>query len=662
MAQSYFPLRWESTGDHQWWFASPIDYAAANGHYDLVRELLRLDINHLIKLTSLRRIRRLESLWDDDSRFVDAARCRASVARNLLKECEEKDGKNSLLKAGYGGWLLYTAASAGDMPFVQDLLERDPLLVFGEGEYGLTDILYAAARGKNIGVFRVNLDYALSPRGFGLAGGSRNEGGSEMSMFTLEVLNRAVHAVARGGNLDMLKELLKGCDDVSAYRDVNGSTVLHAASGRGQVEVVDFLINSFLLINSQDNNGNTALHIAAFRGHLLVVETLIAFSPPLISFLNKNGDTFLHMAVAGFRTPGFKRLDRQMELMRTLVKEDFNLDQIINVQNNQGRTVLHMAAVDNFQSDLVELLMSVRSIDLNLQDLDGFTPLDLLKRQPKSPSSEILIKELILAGGVSNLNDKVRRPYVPSNLRMHGFATSPGTLFKISDAEIILCTGIDAKAGNGERPSACSEASKGDVRCELYNGCLMDRRKNSLDKATSRIKSLLQWPRQLKEKKHNSPIRALDADSMDSLKRLNQCAETPTPLRQRFSKQTSLATNKRTLAVRNSTPSPVTKKRFASGMMQGVIQAMPLLTPISKPPNDVKQKGVCVDSDVASCSNSFETRGGLQENDSQVKTVSGKSRAINHYLCFGAQGLSAEDPVTGQRFNRMFKRSAISAA
>lgn len=123
------------------------------------------------------------------------------------------------------------------MSFVQDLLERDPLLVFGEGEYGLTDILYAAARGKNIGVFRVILDSALSPRGFGLAGGSRNEGGSEMSMFTLEVLNRAVHAVARGGNLDMLKELLKGCDDASTYRDVNGSTVLHAASGRGQVEV-----------------------------------------------------------------------------------------------------------------------------------------------------------------------------------------------------------------------------------------------------------------------------------------------------------------------------------------------------------------------------------------------------------------------------------------
>ncbi|KAJ4761893.1 hypothetical protein LUZ62_072268 [Rhynchospora pubera] len=660
MAQSYFPLRWESTGDHQWWFASPIDYAAANGHYDLVRELLRLDINLLIKLTSLRRIRRLESLWDDDSRFVDAAKCRASVARNLLKECEDKDGKNSLLKAGYGGWLLYTAASAGDLTFVQELLERDPLLVFGEGEYGLTDILYAAARGKNIRVFRIISEFALSPRGFGVASGSHNDGGSEMSMFTFEVLNRAVQAAARGGNLEMLKELLKGCDNVLAYRDVNGSTVLHAASGRGQVEVVDFLINSFLLINSQDNNGNTALHIAAFRGHLLVVQTLITFSPSLISFANKNGDTFLHMGVAGFRTPGFKRLDRQMELIKTLINKDLNLDQIINVQNNQGRTVLHMAVMANFHSDLIELLMSVKSIDLNLRDMDGFTPLDLLKQQPKSPSSEILIKELILAGGISNLKDNVKR-HIPANSRTHGFGTSPGTLFKISDAEIILCTGIDTKAGNSERPSSCSDASKGEVRCELYNGCLMDRRKNSLDKATSRIRSLLQWPRQFKEKKHNSPTRVLDAESLDSLRRLNQSAEAPTPLRQRFLKQTSLATNKRTLAVRNSTPSPVTKKRFTSGLMHGVIQVMPMLTPMSKSRSDVKQKGVCVDTDAPSCSNSFEMGDGSKESDSQVKTGSGK-KVMNHYFCFGAQGLATEDPVTGQRSNRMFKRSILSAA
>lgn len=238
MPPSYFPLRWESTGD-QWWYASPIDWAAANGHFDLVRELLRIDANLLIKLTSLRRIRRLESVWDDDAQFFDVAKCRSLVAKNLLLECETKKGKNPLIRAGYGGWILYTAASAGDVAFVQDILERDPLLVFGEGEYGVTDILYAAARSKNSVVFRLLFDHAVSPRcSLGSSAGELDDRMSDVpSVFKWEMTNRAVHAAARGGNLEVLKELLGDCSNVLAYKDVQGSTLLHAAAGRGQVEV-----------------------------------------------------------------------------------------------------------------------------------------------------------------------------------------------------------------------------------------------------------------------------------------------------------------------------------------------------------------------------------------------------------------------------------------
>ncbi|KAI4366912.1 hypothetical protein MLD38_022714 [Melastoma candidum] len=39
--------------------------------------------------------------------------------------------------------------------FFLDFLERDPLLIFGEGEYGVTDVLYAASRTKDIEVFRL---------------------------------------------------------------------------------------------------------------------------------------------------------------------------------------------------------------------------------------------------------------------------------------------------------------------------------------------------------------------------------------------------------------------------------------------------------------------------------------------------------------------------
>lgn len=226
---TYFPLRWESTGD-QWWYASPIDWAAANGHYDLVRELIRLDGNHLIKLTSLRRIRRLETVWDDEEQFHDVAKCRSGVARKLFSECQIKKAKNSLM----GGWLLYTAASAGDLNFVQELLEKDPLLVFGEGEYGVTDMLYAAARSKDTEVFRVVLDFAAAPR---FAAGEEHTG-EIPSAYKLEIMNRAIHAAARGGNLRLLKELLRDCsDDALAYRDVRGATLLHAAAARGQVQV-----------------------------------------------------------------------------------------------------------------------------------------------------------------------------------------------------------------------------------------------------------------------------------------------------------------------------------------------------------------------------------------------------------------------------------------
>lgn len=229
MSSSYFPLRWESTGD-QWWYASPIDLAAANGHYDLVRELLHFDTNLLIKLTSLRRIRRLETVWDDEQQFNDIAKNRSKVAKKLLLEGEGQNGQNgynSLIRAGYGGWLLYTAASAGDLGFVKELLKRDPLLVFGEGEYGVTDILYAAARSKNFEVFEVLVDFCLWSKGEEIG-----------SVFKLEMMNRIVHAAARGGSLEILKRFLdEDCDDVLMYRDFQGSTLLHSASGRGQTEV-----------------------------------------------------------------------------------------------------------------------------------------------------------------------------------------------------------------------------------------------------------------------------------------------------------------------------------------------------------------------------------------------------------------------------------------
>uniref|UniRef100_A0A0E0L0W0 Uncharacterized protein n=1 Tax=Oryza punctata TaxID=4537 RepID=A0A0E0L0W0_ORYPU len=668
-SQSHFPLRWESTGD-QWWYATPIDWAAASGHYDVVRELLRLDANLLIKLTSLRRIRRLESVWDDDMRFADAARNRAAVARRLLHDCEPHSPRgaaaagggsrpNRLIRAGYGGWLLYTAAAAGDAAFVRELLGRQPLLVFGEGEYGVTDVLYAAARSDSSEVFRLLLSAVLSPPECS-AGEEGDSGGAAAIaggfMFRREMMNRAMHAAARGGNLEVLRELLQGCSDVSAFQDAQGSTILHAAAARGQLEVVKDLIASFNIVNSTDEQENTALHLAAFRGHLPVVKALITASPSLISATNEVGDTFLHMALTGFRTPGFRRLDRQMELMKQLVGGVImDLSSIINMQNDDGRTVLHLAVIGNLHSSLVELLMTAPSIDLNVRDNDGMTPLDLLRKQPPTASSEILIKQLILAGGIANSMDHETRSAIASQLKMHCLVGSPGTSFKIPDAEIFLHAGIDA-SNISERTNSFSSVGQSEPEF-VESG---HKKLNSMQNAAKHLKILLRWPLR-KQKKSSSGARNElddDASSMDSVKSWSH-GETPTPLRQKYSRMSSLFNNKRTMAARIGSPSPSMKKSFADGLAHGVMQ-----------PESPSASGSWSSSSLVDRIEAVHLdKNGQTSPDTSVvirrtpkKHGSLNSRLMNQYFCIGAQGIAVENSTTGQRSSRMFRSSLLSAA
>lgn len=663
MPPSYFPLRWESTGD-QWWYASPIDWAAANGLYDLVRELLHLDTNLLIKLTSLRRIRRLETVWDDEAQFYDVAKCRSEVARKLLLGCETKGGHNSLIRAGYGGWLLYTAASAGDVGFVKELLERDPHLVFGEGEYGVTDIFYAAARSKNSQVFRLLLDLALSP-GCCLSngGGPVEQLGNVTPEFRWEMLNRAVHAAARGGNLEMLRVLLANCSDVLVYKDAQGSTVLHTASGRGQVEVVKDLVASFDIITSADNQANTALHVAAYRGYLAVVEVLILASPSLASLTNKYGDTFLHMAVAGFRTPGFRRLDRQIELMKELVcGKILNMQDIINVRNNEGRTALHMAVSENIQCNLVEILMAVPSIGLNIPDANGMTPLDILKQRPRSVSSEILIKQLISAGGISNCQDYEARSALASHLKTQGIGSSPGTSFRIPDAEIFLYTGIDnASDASYDQVSRDLSAYSAELgKCDSSNP-FDNKKAGSVNDAARRLKSLLHWRRRKEKKASDSELR--DDYSIESVSICRTLDDALIPLRQKYSKISSFRYNKRPFSLRSDLPSPSAKNKFTVGLMQGVIKAIPYLASLAPSPSSLSESSV-------PSPNSMDKQKGIDIAGTSYSTLSFDSKApetnqkedsydkklMNRYLSFGAHGLSMEDPISYAQPNQIYKR------
>lgn len=456
------------------------------------------------------------------------------------------------------------------------------------------------------------------------------------------------------------------------------------------MQVVKDLVSSFDIMNSNDNQGNTALHVAACRGHLSVVEAVIHAFPSSILLTNNAGDTFLHMVVAGFRTPGFRRLDRQIELMNKLVGgQVVNLQEIINIKNNEGRTALHMAVMGNIHSNLVELLMSVPSIDLNICDINDMTPLDLLRQHPRSASSEILIKHLISAGGISNSRNYMARNAIASHLKMQGIGCSPGTSFRIPDAEIFLYTGFDnASDASGDRGSgrlsSCSSTTKSEISpIESANancGSSGSKKPRSVNSAAKGLKMLLGWPGK-KEKKISCKSPEFckmsgDNDSVESYKKSSDLEQTPTSLRERFFKPSALPNNKRTLSVRTSLPSPSTKKKFTQGLMHGVLQAMPHLafqskststsrsrSPLSSPTFMDKNKRIVLsDNEASGPSPKPSGNEGSNSNSASPKKSSASIWLMNQYFCFGAQDLAVEDLVCEQPSNRAYKPSVLSMA
>lgn len=429
-------------------------------------------------------------------------------------------------------------------------------------------------------------------------------------------------------------------------------------------QVVEDLLASYDIINSKDKQGNTALHVAAYRGYLAVVDILISSHPSTASITNNDGDTFLHMAVAGFRMPGFQRLDRQIELMKQLVSGQIvDVQSIINARNNEGKTALHMAVTENINSELVELLLTSETIDLNICDNDGMTPLDLLRQRPQSASSQLLMKQLKSVGGISRFPSEKNKCAVLSHLKMQGtIAGSPGTSFRIPDADIVAFTDTEStKVFNYDPPSAaaydmCSgELSEYDLLDKPNS--LGNKKFGSVNYATRRLKILLHWPKK-KDTKANDGAMG-DDHSLVSYSSINGCSNyNQDSLRQRFSRNTSILNKKRILPFQNSLPSPSAKQKFTTGLMRGVLQVTPkfsLKSPSSCYSESSKSSAISFnklkgnDLEKAGCISSSSSLVNGEISQRYSRHGSFNKRLLNQYLCFGAQGIAVDDSVSCTR-------------
>ena len=203
---------------------------------------------------------------------------------------------------------------------------------------------------------------------------------------------------------------------------------------------------------------------------------------------------------------------------------------------------------------------------------------------------------------------------------------------------------------------------------------------------------MLRWPRH-REKMSRTPRKSEDGGPLDTIKKLNKhVADTPTPLRQAFTKTTAL-NNQRTLAVKSSAPSSASKKKLIHGIMEAMphlaapsasTQSPPSTLPrssMSSAPTSTKLKDICFEeeestmvtppfgklkdiildnddgADDPSCSNSSFADEGVGGVAARRNHGCGNGRLIN--ICFGAQGLTVEDSASGQPTSKMFKQQCL---
>ena len=185
--------------------------------------------------------------------------------------------------------------------------------------------------------------------------------------------------------VELTKKLLKWNKnkDLTTERDANGSTPLHFAAGlpgagnRGSacIQVFDATTSVLYL---PDNDGLSPIHVAAAaKAASAAASANIFLKLPIAKFVSKcpssaglrdaKGRTFLHVAVEkkNVRVVGYACSDR-------------SLAWILNMQDNQGNTALHLAVKDG-SLDIFCLLFGNRQVNLNLTNEDRQTPLDIAR-------------------------------------------------------------------------------------------------------------------------------------------------------------------------------------------------------------------------------------------------------------------------------------------
>lgn len=178
------------------------------------------------------------------------------------------------------------------------------------------------------------------------------------------------------GGQETVKVLLDFSADV-AVKDCNLRSVLHLAIGHNKtLEALLKAPFSKQLLKEKDVHGFAPIHYAVQTGSLQDVSLLISYDTAVTEVVSDSLDTALHLAARhGFSDITEKLLENRNE-------------RLINAENNQKRTALHLACMEGHHA-----VTAVLVADSTIQgDINQRTPLHLAASQGSLRCVELVIK------------------------------------------------------------------------------------------------------------------------------------------------------------------------------------------------------------------------------------------------------------------------------
>ncbi|XP_073137928.1 uncharacterized protein [Henckelia pumila] len=263
---------------------------------------------------------------------------------------------------------LHEACRQGSLEIAKLILETDPWIVYKVNSRMESAFFAACEKGKIDVVKHLLMN---SP---------------QLLMLEVDMDTNSLHVAASSGFTDIVREILKACPDLAWKKNSQGCTPLHLSCIKGHLQITrEFLHLDSDLCSLQDIQGRTPLHWAVIRGRMNVIDDILSFNLEFAQMTTHTGESILHLGVK----------NNQYEVVKYLT-ETLSMSRLLNLQDSDGNTVLHLATAGKLTAMVTHLLKI--GVDVNAVNGKGYTALDVIEADASHSGLLAIVPALTEAG------------------------------------------------------------------------------------------------------------------------------------------------------------------------------------------------------------------------------------------------------------------------